>query len=243
MTHSDPAGRKAARERQSHVRHELRAPLAVMYPLLSLLLDGGAGELTAKQRDYLEILERNAVRLEGLLGSVADSGWADCSAAPAAAAEVSLSDVVDEVLSVRHADREGGGRIDVRTGSGPLRHAWADRDDVRQIVADLVANAVAYTPPAGAVTVRIGAGRDAGAVEVAVADTGPGIPAEELPAVFDFGFRGELARRLAVPGLGAGLWICRELARRNRGEVPIESEPGAGTSAIVTLPAAPAALR
>jgi signal transduction histidine kinase len=243
MIESDPAGRKAARERQSHVRHELRAPLAVMYPLLSLLLDGGAGELTVKQREYLEILERNAVRLEGLLGSVADSGWADCSAAPAAAAEVSLSDVVDEVLSVRHAGREGGVRIDARTGSGPLRHAWADRDDARQVVADLVANAVAYTPPAGAVTVSIGADPEAGTVEVAVADTGPGIPAEELPAVFDFGFRGELARRLAVPGLGAGLWICRELARRNGGEVSIVSEPGAGTTATVTLPAAPAPVR
>jgi len=238
MNQSDPAERKAARERQSHVRHELRAPLAVMYPLLSLLLEGEAGELTEKQRDYLEIFERNAVRLEGLLGSADDSGWADCSAAPAAPAEVSLSDVVDEVLGVRHAGREGGARIEVRTGSGPLRHAWADREDARQIVADLVANAVAYTPPDGAVAVRIDVGRTAGTVEVAVADTGPGIPAEELPAVFDFGFRGELARRLSVPGLGAGLWICRELARRNGGDVSIESEPGVGTTATVALPAA-----
>lgn len=238
MTQSDSVERKAARERQSHVRHELRAPLAVMYPLLSLVLDGGAGELTEKQRDYLEVLERNVVRLEGLLGSVADSGWADCSAAPAAPAEVSLSDVVDEVLSVRHAGREGGARIEVRSAPGPIRHVWADRDDARQIVADLVANAVAYTPPAGAVTVRIGVGHEAGFVEVAVSDTGPGIPADELHRAFDFGFRGELARRLSVPGLGAGLWICRELARRNGGEVSLVSAPGAGTTATVALPTA-----
>ena len=65
------------------MRHELRAPLAVIYPLLSLLLDGGAGELSAQQRDYLEMLERNVVRIEALVTGVAESGWADCSAAPA----------------------------------------------------------------------------------------------------------------------------------------------------------------
>ena len=74
---------EAARERQSHMRHDLRAPLAVIYPLLSLLLDEGAGELTAQQREYLQVLERNVVRLEALVTGVADSGWADCSVAPA----------------------------------------------------------------------------------------------------------------------------------------------------------------
>ena len=73
----------AARERQSHVRHELRAPLAVIYPLLSLLLDGGAGELSPKQRGSLETLDRNVARLEGLITAATASGWTDCSVAPA----------------------------------------------------------------------------------------------------------------------------------------------------------------
>ena len=73
----------AARERQSHVRHDLRSPLAVMYPLLSLLLGESAGELTPKQREYLETMERNVERLERLLESAMESGWMDCCAAPA----------------------------------------------------------------------------------------------------------------------------------------------------------------
>ncbi len=227
-----------ARERQSHVRHELRAPLAVMYPLLSLLLDGGAGELSVQQRDYLQILERNVIRLEGLISGAADSGWSECSAAPSAPTEVSLSDVVDQVLTMRRIGAQEGARIDVRTGPGRLRPVWADGDDVRQIVADLIANAVAYTPPAGAVMVRLGAGHEADAVAITVEDTGPGVPADELPRVFEFGFRGELARRLAVPGLGAGLWVCRELVRRNGGEITLASVPGAGTTATFVLPAA-----
>ena len=95
-----------------------------------------------------------------------------------------------------------------------------------------------YTPAAGSVTIRIGAGEGAGTVVVEVADTGPGMPPEELARAFEFGFRGELAARLRVPGLGAGLWICRELAARNGGSVTLASEPGAGVRATLTLPAA-----
>jgi signal transduction histidine kinase len=230
---------EAARERQSYVRHELRAPLAVIYPLLSLLREGGVGELTAEQRDFLEVLDRNVVRLESLISAVADSGWADCSASPAMPVEVALGDVVEEVITMRRIGDEGGPSIVVDAGPPPAPRAWADRDDVRQIVADLIANAAAYTPPAGRVTVRITAGDTAAAAAatIVVADTGPGIPAEELPHVFDFGYRGELARRLRVPGLGAGLWVCRELAGRNGGSLSIAGEPGAGVTASLTLPA------
>jgi len=75
MTESDPGEREAARERQSFVRHELRAPLSVIYPALSMLLDGSAGELTPKQREYLELIERNSERLERLITGAAESGW------------------------------------------------------------------------------------------------------------------------------------------------------------------------
>lgn len=229
---------EAARERQSHVRHEVRGPLAVMYPLLSLLLDGGAGDLTAEQRGYLEVLDRNVTRLEALIAGLADSGWADCSAAPALPAEVVLGDVVEEILSLRRVDGQSAAAILLDAGSQPALRAWADRDDVRQIVAGLIRNAATYTPAAGSIAVRIAAGDAPGTVEVEVADTGPGMPPEELPRAFDFGFRGELALQLRAPGLGAGLWICRQLAGRNGGRVELASEPGAGVTASLTLPVA-----
>jgi signal transduction histidine kinase len=239
---ADDAARKAAvevaRERQSHVRHELRAPLAVMYPLLSLLLDGGAGDLTAEQRGYLEMLDRNVTRLEALIAGVADSGWTDCSAAPALPAEVMLGDVVEEVITLRRVDGQSGVVVDLDAGSQPALRAWADRDDVRQIVTGLIRNAATYTPAAGSIAVRIAPGDVPSTVVVEVADTGPGMPPEELARAFDFGFRGELALQLRAPGLGAGLWICRQLAGRNGGRVELASEPGAGVTASLTLPAA-----
>ena len=227
----------AARERQSHMRHELRAPLAVIYPLVSLLRDG-ADELSAEHRELLEVLERNVARLEALIAGVADSGWADCSVAEAMPGDVALRDVAEEVVASRALDDRGGPQVVVDAGPPPPPRAWADRDDVRQIIADLVRNAVAYAPPGGRVSIHVAAGADPGRVTLEVADTGPGMPPEELARAFEFGFRGELARRLRVPGLGAGLWVCRELAARNGGAVVLAAAPGGGLRAMLTLPAA-----
>ena len=230
------AAKEVARERQSHVRHELRAPLAVIYPLLSLLRDGGAGELTPRQEEYLEVLERNVTRMETLVSSTVASGWADCSAAPPVPESVVLGDVAEELSSLRRMEGLEGAAIVVDAGEPPTPRAWADRDDVRQILADLVGNAAAYTPSDGRVTIR--ARRDGDdTVVLEVGDTGPGVPPEELGRVFEFGFRGELARSMKVPGLGAGLWICRRLAERNGGSLALASVPGAGVVATLTLPA------
>lgn len=233
---SDLSERSLARERQSHVRHELRAPIAVIYPLLSLLLDGGAGELSAQQRDYLEVLERSVMRIEALVTGAAESGWADCSAAPAEPSEVVLEDVVQEIVAVRRMTGQSGPTVEV-DAAAPAPCAWADRDDVRQIVTNLVRNAVTYAPADGRVVIRTAAGEGAGTVVVEVVDAGPGMSPEELARAFEFGFRGELATQLRIPGLGAGLWICRALAARNGGGVTLASEPGAGLRATLTLPA------
>ena len=234
---SEAASSYAARERQSHVRHELRAPLAVIYPLLSLLKDGAAGDLTQQQRDYLEVLDRNVVRLEALVTSTVASGWTDCAAASPVPEPVALGDVAEEMLTLRRIDQPGGASVTVEAGPPPTPRAWADRDDVRQILTGLVRNAVAYAPGAGKVVVRVRV-HEPGAVALDVVDQGPGMPPAELARAFEFGFRGELARELKVPGLGAGLWTCRELARRNAGELVVSSAPGAGTTATLTLPAA-----
>jgi signal transduction histidine kinase len=231
------AAAEAARERQSHVRHELRSPLAVIYPVLSLLMEDGAGELPFRQREYLEVLSRNIARLEALLTSVAASGWADCSAAPCAPVEVALGDVVEEVVALRRAEGARGARVQVEVRTPSLR-ARADREDVTQILAGLVRNSVSYTPQAGSVTIRARRGDDADTVVLEVSDTGPGVPPEELGRVFEFGFRGESARTLKVPGLGAGLWIGRELACRNGGDLRLTSVAGAGLTATLTLPSA-----
>jgi len=238
MAEPDHGEREAARERQSFVRHELRAPLAVMYPALSMLLDGSAGELTPKQRDYLEILERNAERLACLIAGATESGWLDCAGAAVEPAAVPLGEVLEEVLAERRLGGQQRPRIQVEHAPGPRAVAWADREQVRQIVANLLGNAAQYSGGGGAIRIGVSASGDSPTVSFAVRDEGRGIPAAELPHVFDFGFRGAAAREAALPGLGIGLWVCRELAGRGGGSIGIRSEVGAGTTVTVTLPAA-----
>lgn len=237
MTEPSHGEREAARERQSYVRHELRGPLAVMYPALSLLLEGGAGELTPKQREYLELVERNAERLERLLVAATDSGWLDCAGAATEPSAVQLGEVLDEILAVRRFGGEQGPPIQVEPSPGPPAIAWADRAQVRQIVTNLLRNAAQYDPAGRPIRVTLVASADSATVSIVVEDEGPGIPADELPHVFDFGVRGVAARDAAVPGLGIGLWTCRELAGRCVGSIAIRSDSGAGTTVTVTLPA------
>jgi two-component system phosphate regulon sensor histidine kinase PhoR len=236
MTESAPGEREAACERQSHVRHELRAPLAVMYPALSMLLDGSAGELTAKQREYLQILERNAERLERLVAGATESGWLDCAGAAGEPAAVPLGEALEEVLAVRRFGGQQGPRILVEYAPGPPAVAWADREQVHQITENLLVNATQYAGGSG--VIRIGVSASAAAAAFTVRDEGRGIPADELARVFEFGFRGVAAREAAQPGLGIGLWVCRELVGRTGGSIVIRSEAGAGTAVTVTLPAA-----
>jgi signal transduction histidine kinase len=238
MAESDPGENAVARERQSHVRHELRSPLAVMYPALSMLLDGSAGELTSRQRQYIEILERNADRLERYINGATESGWLDCAGADVEPAAVPLGEVLEEVLAVRRLGGQQGPRIDIGHDPGPRAVAWADREQVRQIVSNLLANAAQYADSEGGIRIDVSASGDSSTVSFAVQDRGWGVPANELVRVFDFGFRGAAAREAALPGLGIGLWVCRELVGRNGGSIAVRSEVGAGTTVTVTLPAA-----
>jgi signal transduction histidine kinase len=133
----------------------------------------------------------------------------------------------------------------------------ADPDRLHQILLNLLDNAVKFTPDGGCVT--MGAARRNGSVALSVADTGPGIPAEELPLLFERFYRGDRARGRndqpggrgggggggrGVPsgssgGAGLGLAIAQGLARAHGGEIEVASTPGAGTTFIVILPAAP----
>jgi signal transduction histidine kinase len=220
-------------ERQSFVRHELRAPLAVMYPLLSLLLDEGAGPLTSAQREYLAMLDRNVKRLNALIVSGAESGWLDCAAGPRRPEPVELAHTAEDVVArLREHDRGAGVRISREDG---VPAAWADAEQVRCLVRNLVDNALRYA--GGDIEVRVARAADGG-VELRVQDFGPGMDETDAAAAFTFGVRGRAAAETGEPGMGIGLWVCRRLAEDNGGRVELLTAAGAGTSVRVTLPPA-----
>ena len=229
--------REAARERQSYVRHELRAPLAVMYPLISLLLEGLAGPLTDQQREYLETLQRSAERLEARIASATESGWLESAATPTAMESVPLGGLIEELLALRRFSGRVGPRIEVAPSPSPPPVAAADRGHMRLILAGLIANADRYATPDGSIRVSTGSAGGPSTVTLTVQDDGCGMTADQLSEAFEFGYCGGAGDGSQL-GLGIGLWVCRELVERNAGSIAIDSAEGVGTTVTVSLPAA-----
>jgi signal transduction histidine kinase len=228
-----------ALDRQSQVRHDLRAPLAVMYPLLSLMLaDGG---FTARQREQLETLERAVHRLDGVIASVADSGWFDCCGSPVHVVPVSPGELIEEYAARQLLRGYDGPALEARVAPD-VPAARADRARLAQILDDLVDNAARFAGPDGPVGLAVEPAPAEQTVVISVTDRGPGIPADELSHVTEFGYRGSAARETGVPGLGLGLWVCRGLADSMGAALAVESAAGAGTTVRITLPAAPGEL-
>jgi len=113
--------------------------------------------------------------------------------------------------------------------------ALADRDRVEQVLVNLLDNAIKYSPPGSAVTVRLESSAD-GWIQVRVQDQGIGIPAEELPRVGERFYRADRARSRAEGGSGLGLAIAQALVEAHGGRLDLESEEGQGTVATFTLP-------
>jgi two-component system phosphate regulon sensor histidine kinase PhoR len=146
---------------------------------------------------------------------------------------------VDSVLAIiRSKAAAGQVALEARLAPG-LPPVLADRDRLSQILINVVDNAVKYTPSGGHVTVRANMGED-GHVAVAVADTGVGIPAADLPRITERFYRVDKARSRELGGTGLGLAIVKHLVIAHGGELHIDSRPGEGTTVALTLPAAAA---
>ncbi|MBI4269569.1 MAG: HAMP domain-containing protein [Candidatus Rokubacteria bacterium] len=220
----------------ANVSHELRTPLTAIHGYLETLL-GGALEERDNARRFLEIVFRHTERLGRLLDDLTDLSNIELGRVALRLEPVRLDEVVDSVLAII-APRAESGRValaaDLPVGLPPVS---GDRDRLAQILINLVDNAVKYTPEGGRVTVSARPAAD-GRVEVAVADTGVGIPPTDLPRITERFYRVDKARSRELGGTGLGLAIVKHLVLAHAGELAIESTPGRGTTVRVTLPPA-----
>ena len=219
----------------SMVSHELRTPLTSIVGYLEILREGEGGELTEDQAKFLEVMDRNASRLQKLVDDIlmisrADSDRLRLDLGPADVAQL----VQRAVESADPVARGKGIDLVVRVEEG-LPEVTGDRRLLAQLLDNLVSNAVKFTPTGGSVTVA--AARDGEGVEVEVVDTGPGIPEDEVPRLFDRFFRASTAGD--VPGTGLGLPIAKAVVEAHGGSIGVESELGVGSTFRFVLPLSP----
>jgi signal transduction histidine kinase len=218
----------------STISHELRTPITAIIGYLELMLDGEAGELTEQQVRFLEIVSRNSDRLFRLVNDILTVARIDAGRLTLEPAHVDLVALAaGEVESARVAAGVKEIALLFDSPDEPLS-LWADPMRLGQLVGNLVSNAVKFTPKGGTVTLTVDR-RDETAV-VEVADTGVGIPADEVDQLFQRFFRASTAA--TEQGTGLGLSIVKSIAEAHGGTISVRSEEGVGTTFVVELPIA-----
>lgn len=214
------------------IAHEVRTPLTILRSQVEALRDG----VSQPTPDTLASVHDETLRLGRLVADLETLASAEAARFSLQREPVSLSALVEEVVG-DHAGRFEERGISLERELEPDLRVLGDDTRLRQVVENLLSNALKFVPEGGGVTVRL-RGEDRWA-ELEVADSGPGIPPDEVPRVFDRFFRGRHAK---VGGSGVGLAVVAELVRAHDGHVDVSSEPGVGsvfTVRLVRLPSEP----
>ena len=215
-----------------HISHELKTPLANIREGTELLMDGAVGELDSNQREVTAILRESGIKLQRMIENLLSfSAW-QTSSVGLEATEFRLRPLVKQVLENQQLTLLSQRvRLDVQVEDVTL---VADRGKIRLILENLVSNAVKYSPKGGTIHLRA---RATGAQLVLdVADSGPGIPAEERDHVFEAFYTGRAARGTAVKGTGIGLSVVLEFVAAHGGTVQIIDGEFAGAHFRITMP-------
>lgn len=235
---------QSRRELIVNVSHELRTPIASIRGHVDTLLmtaeqSGEVATSPADQRAYLEIVAREAERLGMLVDDLLALARAEADELKLVLGPVNAAGVVAEVFAALAplAKRERQVTV-VRDVAADLPPIWADRSRLVQVLLNLVRNAITYTPAGGIVSITLQR-TDAYHLALQVADTGIGIPPEDLPRVFERFYRTDASRARSSGGFGLGLAIVRDLVYAMGGTVSVTSQVGEGSRFTVALRIAP----
>jgi len=212
--------------------HELRTPITILRTRAEVAI--GQERVPAQDTATLRAVERETARLGEIVEDLLTLARADAGERPVGRVALYLDDVAAEAVDgVRTLAEQK--RVQVAVGEFEEAKVTGDPALVRQLLLIVLDNAVKFTPAGGTVRLDITAAN--GRASVVVTDTGVGIPAEQLPHVFERFYRGEPARREAQ-GAGLGLAIARWIADAHRARIDIVSTPGTGTTVSIIFPAA-----
>ncbi len=221
----------------ANVSHELRTPLTAVKGLIETLRDGAVDD-PAVRDTFLASADAQTDRLIRLVNDLLVLSRADSNALALHVETVDLT-ALARACAGQLASRARAAGV-VLAVDGPPLMALADPDRIQQVLINLLDNAIRYSPPGGTVDIRVAPAP--GAVQVSVADQGPGLAPQEQARAFERFYRGDASRARHdgdAAGAGLGLSIAQALVRAHGGEIGLDSQPGRGATAWFKLPAAP----
>jgi signal transduction histidine kinase len=211
------------------VSHELRTPLTVIKGSVDLMR-----RMKTVDEESLGTMDQEAGRLTRLVGGLLLLAQAESGRLALQAQPLELDQLLFEVF--HEINVIAGGRVQLRMNEVDQVQLPGDRDRLKQVFLNLLGNAIQYTPPGGSVFVSLA--RIGEQARVIVRDTGPGIPADDLPHIFERFYRAEKSRtRGKSGGFGLGLSIANWIVESHGGRIQVESKEGKGTTFAVWLPA------
>lgn len=217
----------------TRISHELRTPLANVR-LYTNLLEKGRPE---KHGEYLATLKQEGNRLNKLIEDLLDISELDMGRIPIEAGPTELGRLLIDVLQDHQPQAEARGLTLQYFPAAVLPRVWADPALLLRVMANLLSNALNYTPAGGLITcaTQLQARNEKLWVTLTVRDTGPGISAQEMPRLFERFYRGQAARNYKTPGTGLGLAISKEIMHKLGGFITVESQPHHGAAFTVWL--------
>src|SRR5882672_8875258 len=215
-----------------HVSHELKTPLTALREGSELLIEGTAGPLSPGQREIVEILRQKSLHLQHLIEDLLNYHRVQESVGRLEVKSVRFDRVVEQVIEDhRLAVQARRIRPDLRLNPFTLQ---ADEEKLRAVVANLVSNAIKYSPDEGMISLALRQQGDE--IVLDVGDAGPGVPFEDRERIFDWFYQGSDAPRGKLRGSGLGLAIAREFVLAHGGRIEILQKPSPGAHFRVTLP-------
>jgi signal transduction histidine kinase len=223
---------RVRREFFSNLSHELRTPLTSIVAFSETLLGGAIDDPDNKLR-FVEKLHKHAVRMTALISDISDLSAIESSSIKLEPVEIKLKEAADEVVALIEP-AAAAARVSLIVTVPEGCHVTADRMRLGQILHNLVDNAVKFNRPGGRVLISAEEGDEY--ATVSISDTGAGIPALDLPRIFERLYRVDKSRSRQVEGTGLGLAIVKHLVQAQGGEIAATSEVGHGSTFTFTMP-------
>jgi signal transduction histidine kinase len=228
---------KLKAEYASIASHELKTPINVILGYLQLIQEGVYGPVSDKQRQVGQTIEAQARTLSRLAAQLLDINRFEAGGGRIEPRPIKLGAMLDELERTFHVLAVQRGiefRITRQPGL-PSEVLW-DPERINEVTGNLLSNAFKFTPAGG--TVELTASPANGSVRIAVRDTGAGIPADQLPHVFEKFYQADNQRAASAKGTGLGLAIAKEIVEAHKGTIQCESTVGEGTTFTLLLPTA-----